>query len=45
MNLASEVINSNKNQLNWSKYDLNSDGYVDRLLILHTTVGQEVGGN
>ena len=45
MNLASEVISSNKNQLNWSKYDLNSDGYVDRLLILHTTVGQEVGGN
>ena len=44
-NLASEVINSNKNGLDWSKYDLNSDGYVDRLLILHTTVGQEVGGN
>ena len=45
MNLANEVINSNKNELDWSKYDLNSDGYVDRLLILHTTVGQEVGGN
>ena len=45
MDLASEVINSNKNQLDWNKYDLNSDGYVDRLLILHTTVGQEVGGN
>ena len=45
MNLATEVINSNKNQLNWNKYDLDSDGYVDRLLILHTTVGQEIGGN
>ena len=31
--------------LDWDKYDLNNDGIVDRLLILHTTIGQETGGN
>jgi len=45
LELAKEVITSNKNSINWEKYDLNSDGMVDRLLILHTAVGQEIGGN
>ena len=26
---------------NWSRYDLDADGFVDRFLILHTTKGQE----
>lgn len=40
MRLAEEVV-KNHIDLNWSHYDLNDDGMVDRLLILHTTKGQE----
>ena len=45
MVLAEEAVTSTKNSINWNKYDLNGDGTVDRLLILHTTIGQESGGN
>ena len=45
MLLAEEVVTSTRNSINWNKYDLNGDGTVDRLLILHTTIGQESGGN
>ena len=45
MQLAEEVVLANKESINWKKYDLNNDGIVDRLLILHTTIGQETGGN
>ena len=45
MLLAEEVVISTRNSINWNKYDLNGDGTVDRLLILHTTIGQESGGN
>ena len=44
-NLAREVVLANKFTIDWENYDLNGDGFVDRLLILHTTVGQETGGN
>ena len=45
MELAKEVVEDHLNSLDWSKYDLDGDGWVDRLLILHTTIGQEEGGN
>ena len=45
MILAEEVVTSTRKSINWNKYDLNGDGTVDRLLILHTTIGQESGGN
>ena len=45
MLLAEEVVTSTRNSINWNNYDLNGDGTVDRLLILHTTIGQESGGN
>ena len=41
MNLAEEVIRQRADDVNWSKFDLDSDGNVDRVLILHTTKGQE----
>ena len=31
--------------IDWSKYDLDNDGTVDRLMILHTAIGQETGGD
>ena len=45
MILAEEVVLANKQSIDWGKYDLNEDGVIDRLLILHTTIGQESGGN
>lgn len=42
--LAQEAVSKTKNDINWEKFDLNNDGTVDRLLILHTTSGQEDGG-
>ena len=45
MILAEEVVIANKQSIDWEKYDLNGDGVIDRLLILHTTIGQESGGN
>ena len=41
MALAQEAIESHISTVNWSHYDLDGDGWVDRLLILHTTKGQE----
>ena len=41
MNLAEEVIRQRSDDVNWSKFDLDNDGNVDRVLILHTTKGQE----
>lgn len=41
MNLAEEVIRQRADDVNWSKFDLDNDGNVDRVLILHTTKGQE----
>ncbi len=40
MALAEETVLANDG-LDWSSYDLDEDGFVDRLLILHTTKGQE----
>ncbi len=39
--LAEHVVQSIADEVNWSVYDLDGDGSVDRLLILHTTIGQE----
>lgn len=45
MLLAKEIVNEQMNNVDWSKYDLDGDGWIDRLLILHTSIGQEEGGN
>tara|TARA_B100001996_G_C18669019_1_gene595978 strand:- start:229 stop:2325 length:2097 start_codon:yes stop_codon:yes gene_type:complete len=45
MTLAKEVVNEQIDLVDWEKYDLDDDGWVDRLLILHTSIGQEEGGN
>jgi M6 family metalloprotease-like protein len=39
--LAEEVVHAISDDISWGDYDLNDDGTVDRLLILHTTKGQE----
>ena len=42
--LAQEVVNEIKDEVSdWSKYDLNDDGWIDRFLILHCTKPQEDG--
>ena len=41
MALAQEAVESHLSTVNWSQYDLDGDGWIDRLLILHTTKGQE----
>lgn len=41
MKLAEEVINQRADDVNWTNFDLDDDGNVDRVLILHTTKGQE----
>ena len=41
MALAQQAVESHISSANWSQYDLDSNGWVDRLLILHTTKGQE----
>tara|TARA_B110000444_G_scaffold60463_1_gene56389 strand:+ start:18382 stop:20457 length:2076 start_codon:yes stop_codon:yes gene_type:complete len=41
MSLAEETVNDHKNIVDWDEYDLDNDGLVDRLLILHTSKGQE----
>jgi len=44
--LATEALNqANFHGVNWGDFDLNSDGVVDRILILHTGGVQEDGGN
>ena len=45
MMLAEEAIVEFSDSIDWSKYDLDNDGTVDRLMILHTAVGQETGGD
>ena len=45
MLLAKEVVNEQIDLVEWDKYDLDGDGWVDRLLILHTSIGQEEGGD
>ncbi len=43
--LAAEVVNEIKDEVaDWSKYDLNDDGWIDRFLILHCAKPQEDGG-
>ena len=43
--LAQEIVIKIKDDVSdWSKYDLNNDGWVDRFLILHCTKAQEDGG-
>lgn len=39
--LAEEAVTAVRDDMNWSTFDLDKDGTVDRLLILHTTKGQE----
>ena len=39
--LAEEVVLAIKDEVIWDDFDLNADGFVDRLLILHSTKGQE----
>ncbi|MBT6527731.1 MAG: hypothetical protein HOM04_04370 [Euryarchaeota archaeon] len=41
MKLAEEAVLDHINYADWDEYDLNGDGMVDRLLILHTSKGQE----
>ena len=41
MILAEQTVNDHENLVDWDEYDLDNDGYVDRLLILHSTKGQE----
>ncbi len=42
--LVIEVLESmSKDQINWSHHDLDDDGIVDRMLVLHTSRGQESG--
>ena len=41
--LAEEAILSVQSEIEWEQYDLNTDGVIDRLLILHSTKGQEEG--
>jgi len=43
--LAQEIVAEIKDEVSdWSKYDLNDDGWVDRFLILHCVKPQEDGG-
>ena len=43
--LAQEIVLEIKDEVpDWSKYDLNDDGWVDRFLILHCVKPQEDGG-
>lgn len=42
--LAQEVVLEIKNEVDWEKFDLNDDGWVDRFLLLHCTKPQEDGG-
>ena len=42
--LAQEVVIEIKNEVDWAKFDLNDDGWVDRFLILHCVKPQEDGG-
>lgn len=39
--LAQEAVETVSKSIDWEPFDLNKDGTVDRLLILHTSKGQE----
>ena len=39
--LAEEAVLQIKQAVDWSQYDLDTDGEVDRFMVLHTTKGQE----
>ena len=41
--LAQEIVEKIKQDVEWEKYDLNEDGWVDRFLILHCVKPQEDG--
>ncbi len=41
--LAGEVVSNVANSVDWDQFDINDDMVVDRLLILHSTRGQEEG--
>jgi len=42
--LAQEIVLEIKDEVEWAKFDLNDDGWIDRFLILHCTKPQEDGG-
>ena len=42
--LAEEVATAVSDEVDWEKFDLNDDGWVDRFLILHCVKPQEDGG-
>ena len=39
--LAEEAVLGIKQDVDWSRYDLNGDDAIDRFMVLHTTKGQE----
>ena len=39
--LARHVAEQIEDEVNWSLFDLNDDGHVDRFMVLHTSIGQE----
>lgn len=41
--LAAQVVEESANSIDWSDFDLDGDGSIDRLLILHTATPQEDG--
>ena len=43
--LAEEAVTAVRDDMNWSSFDLDSDGTVDRLLVLHTTTGPKKAWN
>ncbi|MAH91277.1 MAG: hypothetical protein CMA11_05855 [Euryarchaeota archaeon] len=43
--LAQEIVEKIKDDVEWSTYDLNDDGWVDRFLILHCIKPQEDGND
>jgi len=42
--LAQEIVLEIKDEVEWAKFDLNDDGWIDRFLILHCIKPQEDGG-
>ena len=42
--LAQEIVLEIEDEVDWDKFDLNDDGWVDRFLILHCAKPQEDGG-
>ena len=42
--LAQEIVLEIEDEVEWAKFDINSDGWIDRFLILHCIKPQEDGG-